>query len=186
MSETSPRPRSFWAGWIAAGVLLLAAAAAGVYAANLRNQYQDVELRLIDAVTKLQLSEQQRADVTSALGGYRTNLALLGASDVRIVPLSGNGVAAETTGRIFVSPSKGILFAAAKLPPLAEGSVYQLWMLTRNGPASIGLARPMDDGNLTAAYDPPTGSDAATGFAMSVEPESGSTKPTSPFLLASK
>src|SRR5205085_2767212 len=60
MSETlTPRSRAFWAGWISAGLFLLVAAGAGVYAANLRNQYDDVTLRLVDAVTKLQLSQQQ-------------------------------------------------------------------------------------------------------------------------------
>jgi len=179
------RTRVLWIGWIAAGVLLLVAAVAGVYAANLRNQVEDVQLRLVDAVTKLQMSETARAETTSALGAMQTNLALLSAPDTQVFKLAGKGIAAEASGRAFFSRTKGLLFSASKLPPIADGSVYQLWLLARSGPASAGLARPMADGSVVAAYDPTTDAPDATGFAVSVEPEDGSAKPTGNLLLTS-
>jgi hypothetical protein len=185
MSDNDFRSRVLWTGWIAAGVLLLVAAVAGVYAANLRNQFEDVQLRLVDAVTKLEVSESARAEAASELGAMQTNLALLGAPDTQVFKLAGKGTAAEASGRAFFSKTKGLLFSALKLPPLSDGSIYQLWFVTRSGPASAGLARPSADGSVTAAYDPTTDAPDATGFAASVEPEDGSAKPTSAFVLTS-
>jgi hypothetical protein len=184
--DTASRSRAFWAGWIAAGVLLLVAAAAGVYAANVHNQMEDVELRLVDAVTRLQLSEQRLADATTELTAIHSNLSLLSAPDTQVLRLAGKGVASEATGRAFVSKSKGLLFSAVKLPPLGEASTYQLWMLTRGGPVGAGEVRPAQDGSVTAVFDPLTDPPDVTGFAMSVEPESGSPKPTSDYLLTSQ
>jgi anti-sigma-K factor RskA len=183
MSVNDFRSRMLWIGWIAAGALLLIATVAAVYAANLRNQVEDVQLRLVDAVTKLQMSETARAETASALGAMQTNLALLSAPDTRVFRLVGKGTASDASGRAFFSRTKGLLFSASKLPPLADGSIYQLWLQARGGPASAGLARPMADGSVVAAYDPTTDAPDATGFAVSVEPEDGSAKPTSEFLL---
>jgi len=183
MPDNSSRSRAFWAGWIAAGVLLVAAATAGVYAANLRNQLEDIELRLVDAVNQLQVSEQRLGDASTQLAAMHSGLALLSAPDVQTLKLTGKGSAAEASGRAFISRSKGLLFSAAKLPPLAEGSTYQLWMLSRGAPTSAGQVRPAQDGSVTAAFDPLTDTPAVTGFAVTVEPEDGSPKPTSDFLL---
>jgi hypothetical protein len=185
-SDPTPRSRAFWAGWIAAGVLLLVAAAAAVYAANTRNQMQDVELRLVDAVTKLQLSEQRLVEATTELTAIHSNLSLLSAPDIQVLKLTGKGMASEASGRAFVSRTKGVLFSAVKLPPLAEGSTYQLWILTRSSPVAAGEVRPAQDGSVTAVFDPLTDPPDMTGFAMSVEPDSGSSKPTSDFLLTSQ
>lgn len=187
MAETiTPRSRAFWAGWICAAAGLLVAAAAGVYAANLRNQYEDVTLRLVDAVTKLQLSEQRLTGATSELAAIHTNLSLLSAPDAQVLTLTGRGVAAAAAGRAFISRTRGLLFSANRMPPLAEGSVYQLWLLTRGAPVSAGVFRAAEDGSVTAAFDPPGGDADAAGVAVSVEPEDGSTRPTTEFLLGTK
>jgi hypothetical protein len=186
MSDNSSRSRAFWAGWITAGGFLLVAAVAGVYAANLHNQVEDVELRLVDAVTKLQLSEQRLVEATTELTAIHSNLSLLSAPDIQVLRLTGKGIASEATGRAFVSKAKGLLFSATKLPPLAEGSTYQLWMLTRGGAVGAGEVRPAADGSVTAVFDPLTDAPDVTGFAMTVEPESGSPKPTSDFLLTTR
>jgi hypothetical protein len=183
MSDNTSRTRALWAGWIAAGVLLVVAATAGVYTANLRNQLEDVELRLVDAVNRLQVSEQRLGDASTQLAAIHSSLALLSAPDTQTLKLTGKGRASEASGRAFVSRTKGLLFSAAKLPLLAEGSTYQLWMLTRAAPVSAGQVRPAPDGSVTAAFDPLTDTPDVTGFAVTVEPEDGSPKPTGDFLL---
>jgi anti-sigma-K factor RskA len=183
MSDNTSRSRAFWAGWIAAGLFLVVAATAGVYAANLRNQLEDIELRLVDAVNQLQVSQQRLGDASTELAAMHSSLGLLSAPDVQTLKLTGKGHAPEASGRVFLSRTKGVLFSAAKLPPLAEGSAYQLWMLTRAAPVSAGQVRPAQDGSVTAAFDPLSDTPDVTGFAVSVEPEDGSPKPTSDFLL---
>jgi len=184
MSDHTSRSRAFWAGWIAAGLFLILAAVAGVYAANLRNQLEDIELRLVDAVNQLQMSQQRLGDASTELGAMHANLALLSAPDLQTLKLAGKKGAPDASGRAFISRTKGLLFSASRLPPLAEGSTYQLWMLSRKAPVSAGQVRPAQDGSVTAAFDPLTDTPDVTGFAVSIEPENGSPAPTSDFVLA--
>lgn len=181
---TEQRPRPPLAGWIVAGLMLLVAATAGVYAANLKIELDDVELRLVDAVTKLQLSQERLVGAAEESTAIRVNLALLSAPDATDFRLVGKGPGVQSGGRVFVSRTKGLLFSASKLPPLVEGSTYQLWLLTRGGPVSVGVVHPGEDGNIVAAFDPVPDAPDPTGLVVSVEPEGGSPKPTGATLLA--
>lgn len=177
MTEQHPRPRAFWAGWIVAGVLLLVAAVVGVYAANLQIQLDDVALRLVDAVTKLEMSEGRLVGAATESSAIRSNLALLSAPETVILKLVGNGTAPQATGRAFVSATKGLIFSAAGLPQLPEGQAYQLWLVTPGATVSIGVVRASENGIVTAAFDPQTGAPTPTGFKVTVEPEGGSSSP---------
>lgn len=182
----SPKSRAFWAGWIIAAASLLVAAAAGVYAANLKQQLDDVELRLVDAVMKLQVADQQVVAAATQANAVRSNLALLSASDAQDVNLSGKGPAPDATGRVFLSKSRGLLFSATKLPAVPDDRTYQLWCLTKGTPVSAGVVRPDADGNVTAAFDAPADAPSPTGFSVTIEPEGGGTAPTGAVYLATK
>jgi hypothetical protein len=184
MTDSTPRSRVFWAGWISAAVLLVVAAVAAVYAANLRIQLEDVELRLVDAVTKLQLSEERLVGAAQESTAIRANLALLSAPDVVDLKLAGKGTATEASGRVFVSRTKGLLFSAIKLPALADGRTYQVWWLSHAAPASVGVVQPTTDGNVTAVFDPLADAEPPSGFSVTVEPEAGSKAPTGSVVLA--
>ena len=193
MTEQSSRSRAFWAGWTAAGVLLLIAAVAGVYAANLKIQLDDVELRLVDAVTKLELSEGRLVGAATESSAIRANLALLSAPETVILKLAGRGSMPDATGRVFFSKTKGLLFSASKLTPLGDGQEYQLWLLPRVPAAgaaaraiSVGTVRTGENGNVTAAFDPPGEAPAQTGFNVTVEPEGGSSSPTGAVCLTTE
>ena len=185
MTDSTPRHPAFWIGWISAAVLLVIAALAGVYAANLRLQLEDVELRLVDAVTKLQVSEERLVGAATESNAIRANLALLTAPDVIDLKLAGKGQAAQATGRVFSSRTHGLLFAATNLPPLPDDRTYQLWFLTRGAPVSAGVVRPDPQGNATAAFDAVTDAPASpAGFTVSVEPDGGVPAPTGAVVLS--
>ena len=184
--ERAPRSGAFWAGWIAAAASLLVAAGAGIYASNLKLQLDDVELRLVDAVMKLQASEQRVAGAAAEVTAVRANLALLSAPDILDLKLAGKAPAADATGRAFISRSRGLLFAAAKLPQLPDDRTYQLWFLTRGAPVSAGIVRPDAQGNITAAFDALPDAPLPTGFAVSVEPEGGVPAPTGAIYLVTQ
>lgn len=189
MTETErrePHSRAFWAGWISAAAMLIVAAGAGIYAANLKLQLNDVELRLVDAVMKLQASEMQVANASAEVTAVRTNLALLSAPDVQDLKLSGKAPAAEATGRAFVSRTRGLLFAASNLPQLPGDRTYQLWFLTRGAPVSAGIVKPDPQGNVTAAFDALPDAPVPTGFAVSVEPDGGVPAPTGAIYLVTQ
>lgn len=183
--DSMPKGRAFWAGWIAAAVLLLVAVAAGVYAANAHNQLEDVQLRLVDAVLKLQLSEERVANATASSDAMRENLALIAAPDVTETVLKGAGPAPNAAGRVFSSPGRGLLVAATGLPPIEQNQTYQLWLLTRGAPVNVGTLRPDQQGNVTAAFDAVSEAQQATGFALSLEPDAAAAKPTGPICLVS-
>jgi hypothetical protein len=185
MTQSMPKGRAFWAGWISAAVLLLVAAGAGVYAANAHNQLEDVQLRLVDAVLKLQLSEERVANATAGSDAMRENLVLMAAPDVTETVLKGAGPAPNAAGRVFSSPTRGLLVAATGLPAIEPNQTYQLWFLTRGAPVSAGLIRPDQQGNATAAFDAVSEAQQATGLALSLEPDGGATKPTGPICLVS-
>lgn len=172
--------------WLVAGVLLLVAVGAAVYAANLRNQLQDVELRLVDAVMKIQVSEQQVAVSQAQVNAVRSNLTLMTSADAIELKLTGKGPAADAAGRVFISRTRGVLFAASKMPPLPADKTFQLWYLTKGAPVSAGLVRSDEQGNVTAAFDVPADLTAPTGFAVTMEAEAGATSPTEPMLLTSR
>lgn len=181
---TEQHPRASRTGWIAAGIMLIVAGVAGVYAANLKIQLDDATLRLVDVVTKLQVSEQRFGDASQELTAMRTNLALLGAQDAVDFKLAGRDLGAQASGRVFASRTKGLLFSATRLPPLAEGSIYQLWLRTKGATLSVGVVRPGEEGSIVAAFDAVQDAPDPTGFALSVEPDGGSMKPTGAILLA--
>lgn len=179
MTESNPRPRSFWAGWIAAGVFFLAASVAGVFAAYQKNQLDDVELRLIDAVNKLQMAAEQNGAVVAESDAIRTNLAVLSDPDTVLMTLAGKEATPDASARVFLSRTKGVLFAASKLKPLGGDEEYQLWLQTKGGPVSVGTVRANEQGNVTAAFDAVAETAQHTGFLVTIEAEGGAKTPGS-------
>lgn len=185
MTDTTSRPLSFWAGWISAAVCLLIAAVAGVYVANARNQVEDVELRLIDAVTKLQLSEMTAKDAIARADAIQANLSLISLPEVAEYSLKGADAAPSARGRVFASRARGILFSATGLAQLPPNQQYQLWLKTSKAPMAVGVVNAGPDGSVTAGFDPVDGTPEATGFMLTVEPEGGADAPGGTVVLGS-
>lgn len=86
-------------------------------------------------------------------------------------------------GRVFVSPTKGVVFIAAHLPKLAPGKTFQMWVIPGAGnPISAGtFSSSADDSAIHLRPGPVTG---AAAVAVTVEPAGGSPQPTStPFIV---
>ncbi len=177
MTDTTSRPLSFWAGWISAAVFLLIAAVAAVYAATARNQVEDVELRLIDAVTKLQMSEMNVKDAVERADAIQANLSLISLPDVAEFSLRGTAAVPNARGRVFSSRARGILFSATGLPVLPANQSYQLWLKTKAAPVNVGVVTAGPDGGVTAGFDPVDGTPEAVGFMVTVEPRGGADAP---------
>jgi hypothetical protein len=178
-----PARAAEWVGWAAAAALLVVAAGLGIYVTSLRQQLQDVELRLVGAVVRLEQSEQQLAQAVGEMQVARTRLAVLTAGDLTEVNLAGQAPAPRASGRAFLSRSRGVLFAASNLPPLPANRTYQLWFLTTGPPVSAGLFQPDQEGGVTAAFDTLTDALSPTGVAVSLEPEGGVPAPTGAIYL---
>lgn len=186
MSDSQPRSRAALAGWIAAGLFFVGGAVAVVYASNLQNQLNDVELRLVDAVTKLQMLQEQLVAAAGQSDAMKSNLSILSAADVADARLSGKGLAPEGTARVFISPSKGLLLSASKLPPTLPGRTYQLWWRGTGAAVSIGVFGAAQDGTATAVFDLPAEPLTGGSFSVTDESEGGAEVPASTVVLASR
>ena len=97
-------------------------------------------------------------------------------------PLAGQAVAPDAVGRTFWSPSRGIVFTAAGLPPLPADRVYQLWFIP-DQPVSAGLLALDPSGTVVASLDAAPGITAPVTMAVSIEPAGGVPAPTGDLYL---
>ena len=125
----------------------------------------------------IQVSTQHRLD--SARARNQAIAAVLAAPDARIVT---QATSAGGTASVVVSRAeRQIVFTSAGLPPLADGKVYQLWLI---GPRvrSAGLL-PLPSAGKTAPVLA-SGLVAGDKVGMTVEPAGGTSLPTTtPILL---
>jgi|SRR6185312_11611027 len=86
-------------------------------------------------------------------------------------------------GRVFVSPSKGVVFIAASLPHIDSGKTFELWVIPAKGnPVPAGLFQSQSDS--TAVFVRPGPVENAAAIAVTVEPDGGSAQPTTtPFIV---
>lgn len=157
-------------GWYAAQQVNLAralrqnleAAKQNLEAANLRASIAELE-----ATTARQITEEahQRA-------------AILAAPDLRSIRLARQPAAPDASGRVFWSPSRGVVFTAEGLPSLPNGWTYQLWLVHEATPVSAGLLRINNAGRVTATIEVPKEITEPVPMAVTLEPEDGVSSPT--------
>jgi anti-sigma-K factor RskA len=184
----APKPhRSLvtFTGFLAAAASLLIAVGFGMRAADLRNRLFDTELRLREAMGRLNDAEGQLQASQRETTTVRQTVALLTAPDAVELRLAGQPPARQASGRAFLSRSRGVLFVATSLPPVPTGRTYQVWYLTRGAPLSAGLFKPDTQGGGTATFDA-TNIPAFEGMAVSLEPEGGVPAPTGAIYLATQ
>jgi anti-sigma-K factor RskA len=164
-------------------------AAASIVAAVFGLQWWNAERRLDVAETALQSARQALATATSQMASARNaadraqeQLDILAARDVVLVSLAGQAPAPSASGRVYWSPSRGLAFAATNLPPLPQGRVYQLWLVTEGAPVSAALVTPDNDGAARALV-PGIGAIAPKAFAVTIEPAGGVPAPTGAMFL---
>jgi anti-sigma-K factor RskA len=172
--------------WLAVAAAVVAVVM-GVAAWQFRQEAQvlrsDVQAAAARAAALEQQVQQLRADAATA---SRTG-AILSAQDLARIELAGQEPAPAAAGRVFWSPTFGLVFAATNLPALPPGRVYQLWIVA-DKPISAGIARPTGDGgfNVVAGATGATGAAGAAvakAFALTIEPEGGRPAPTGAMFL---
>jgi hypothetical protein len=79
-------------------------------------------------------------------------------------------------GALLVGADGEAILVVRRLPPAPPGKAYEVWVVRRGRPAGAGFLR----GSMVELTKPvPPG----TGVAVTLEPETGSRRPTGPFLL---
>lgn len=91
-----------------------------------------------------------------------------------------------SSGRVFVSASRGVVFVGSNLPQLSPGKTFEMWIIpTAGNPIPAGTFQ--SEPNATAVHIwPGAVQSAASAVAVTIEPDGGSPQPTmQPFIVAS-
>ena len=171
--DTAPR-RSFGWAWVPtlAAVVLLAALA-GLWRSNGRMKDQLAELA------------GHNQDQAVQLDRLNEELRLLTAPDAVHVSLNPQKSPKQPSGTAIFSPSRSrMMFMASNLPPVPAGKAYELWIIPAQGaPMAAGVFKPDEHGNAVMMDQKMPAGVEAKAFAVTVEKEEGSDKPTSAIML---
>lgn len=165
--------RSGW-GWAAA----LAAACMLVVALWFSVEERRREAELASARNVLMQVSTQRDRLQQALSFLE---------DPETKPVSFGKGPAPPRGNVFVNPRSGVLLIASNLPPLAAGKIYEMWIIPKGGaPRPAGLFQSNPSATAFHILSGPVDPATLGAVAVTVEPESGSSAPTStPIIVAS-
>jgi len=165
--------RSSWTllPWLAAAAVLLMA---GFF-------WQQSD-RLAQRVARLQdESAQQQAQLERA----REVVSTLTSTDALRVTLVAAQAPPQPQGKaIYVRERSSLIFLASNMPALPPQRSYELWLIPTNGaPIPAGMFKPDARGSATVVEPPLPGGVEAKAFAITVEPEQGSSAPTMPIVM---
>lgn len=163
--------------WLAVAAVI-AVLGLGLYAAALRGRIVDLEARLVEATLRASDATDRVVDAEKSVLRAQSTLAVVAAPDLVPIELVGQPVAPQAAGRALVSHSRGVVLTASGLPQLPRGRIYQLWLLTSQGPLSVGLLQPEESGHVTVIFDAPRDVTTFAEVAVTMEPDGGMPSPT--------
>ena len=169
--------------WLPLAATLAVAVSAGVYAASLQMRVADLEARLQQALLQASAADRAVADARRVSAGLQASMGVLAAPDLVRIDLGGQPAAPRARGRALWSRARGMVFTASALPPLPEGRVYQVWVVTAPGPVSAGLLTPDLSGGGLTFFETPPDIPPPTAVAVTIEPAGGLPAPTGAFYL---
>ena len=171
------RARGTWWNALGWGVAL----AAIVIGVLLRQQNSDLRRRVADLETSSSKQDRQLLEA-------RQLLATLTSPDAEHFTLVAGKTPPQPQGKaIYVRSSGTLVFLASGLPAIPPQKVYELWLIPTSGaPIPAGLFQPDAHGAAAVIHPPlPVGVEAKA-FAITIEPEAGSSAPTSqPIMVGS-
>jgi anti-sigma-K factor RskA len=171
--RAGPRRRAWWtpAPWIAAAALALVAMVLWLRNDDLQKQIASIQDQ----------SARQQAELAQA----REVVATLTATDAMRVTLVAAKLLPQPQGKaIYVRDRSSLIFLASNFPNLPAQKAYELWLIPMSGaPIPAGVFKPDAQGSATVVNPPLPSGVEAKSFAITVEPEQGSTAPTMPIVM---
>jgi anti-sigma-K factor RskA len=181
LDAIAPEPRrtatpTRWAWW--APVPWFAAAALALLAAWFWRQSDQLSQR----VARL---ESESAEQQAQLQKAREVVATLTATDALVVPVAAPNTPPQPQGKaIYVRDKARLIFVASNMPALPPQKAYELWLIPVKGaPIPAGVFKPDARGSAIVVHPPLPSGVEAKAFAITVEPEAGSSSPTMPIVM---
>lgn len=163
--------------WMIAAASIALVAATGFYAMMQRQQ-------VVDALNGKAAADARVSSMQRQILGLSERIAVLSAPDAVQIKLAGQPDAPRATASVVMSPTKGMVLTALNLPQLAVGKIYQLWVVTKTAPVSIGTFEVAADGSVTGTMPlTPGASTDPVAVAVTIEPSGGVPSPTGPKVL---
>jgi anti-sigma-K factor RskA len=134
-----------------------------------------------DLASLEQRSATQRAELQRA----REIVATLTATDAMTVTLVAAKTPPQPQGKVmYVKDRASLIFLASNMPMPPSEKAYELWLIPMKGaPMPAGMFKPDAHGSAMVINPPlPAGMEAKT-FAITIEPETGSSTPTMPIVM---
>ncbi len=154
--------RQGWGLWTALAASLVAALALLGWNLSLRSQLSAQELQ-----------------VAASREGWQAMIALMNDPQVRSTPVAGSGA----RGTFWMAPGQEIACLMVQgMPPLAEGQVYQVWLLDDGQRVSGGVFEARN-GNGWVIIRPGNTLDRYRTVVVTAEPRGGSPAPTGPQIM---
>ncbi len=171
--QSVPRRASWWsiAGWVAAAAMGIA-----VFAL-----WRDKSALLQEALQLRSFSSQQAHDLEEAQKIVET----LRSPEAQVVNVTAPKAPPQPQGKAFyVRARSSLIFLAGNMPALPPRKAYELWLIPTQGAAiPAGMFKPNHYGNAMVINPPLPPGVQAKAFAVTVEPESGSSVPTMPIQM---
>jgi anti-sigma-K factor RskA len=165
----APKARA-WRMWIPSMTAVALAVVAVVLwrqDANLHRQMANLEENYSRQQEQLRTANEVLATLTDPAAARFT----LSAANIPPRP-QGKAIYARDRG--------GLIFLASHMPALPSQKAYELWLIPASGaPIPAGVFKPDANGSATVINPPLPGNVEAKTFAVTVEPEGGSSAPTS-------
>jgi anti-sigma-K factor RskA len=169
----APARRGWWTivPWVAAAAL-----AVGLVALWLQNS--DLQRRIAGL-------QDQSAQRVAELQRAREVVSTLTATDAMRVTLVAAKTRPQPQGKaIYVRDRSSLIFLASNFQALPAQKAYELWLIPTSGaPIPAGVFKPDAHGSATVIHPPIPAGVQAKAFAITVEPEGGSSVPTLPVLM---
>jgi len=171
-SAAALRPSAPW-GALAAG--LVAAVGLGFGYVQLR-EARDLRAELGRAMQRL-------AETSDLLTAREATLNAIFEPGVQMFQLTASGDPDPLIQVFWDRERHRAIVHGYKLPSVPEGRAYQLWFIKDGAPVPSVTFKPEATGHVKVEQIPVPADGKVSAAAVTVEPESGSTRPTSPILL---
>lgn len=178
--EKTARRGFGWAWLPALAALALLFAVGNMWRENAGMRDELARLKGLYQNTSSQLSQ-----TSAQLAQDEERLRLLSAPDAVQVSLSPQAEPRKPHATAIYSTSqKRLMLVASNLAPVPAGKAYELWIIPAQGaPMPAGMFKPDEHGNAVMLNHPMPDGVVAKAFAVTLENEAGSDKPTSPILI---
>ena len=166
--------RSAWWGWLG----WAATAAVIVFSLSLWKENTSLHAMLASA-------RSSEAESTRQLNELRRIAAPIIEPEAQRVTLVAVKTSPQPQGKAFYLRSRNsLVFLASNMPALPPQKAYELWLIpTIGNPIPAGVFKPDAHGSASVVNPPLPPGIEAKAFAITVENQSGSEKPTTPILM---